>query len=230
MPGDQAVAAAGHGDGPLGVRSQGQARHPEQGGFLLHATGVGDHCLRAFDQGDELQVAERGSGMQPRVLAEPGGLQGGAAPRMHRDDHVHLVRHLVQGQNQGARGRRIVHVGWPVQGRDHVPVRQPQLGPDCRRVELRHAGQQRVDHRIADQVHRIHRPAFAGQVPDRLGRRHEQQRAQLVGEPPVDLLRHGVVEAAQAGLHVSQRNAELRAGQGRAQGGVDVTVDHGQRR
>src|SRR4029077_13347925 len=35
-PGDQAVAPAGYGDGPLGVGPQGQARHPQQGGLLLH--------------------------------------------------------------------------------------------------------------------------------------------------------------------------------------------------
>ena len=38
-------------------------------------------------------------------------------------------------------------------------------------------------------------------------------RAQLVGEPPVDLLGHRVVERAEPGLDVGQRHAELRPGQ-----------------
>ena len=51
----------------------------------------------------------------------------------------------------------------------------------------------------------------------------------MVGEPPVDLLRHPRVEAAQPGLDVGHGDVELGRGQGSGQGGVGVAEDDHQR-
>jgi len=80
---------------------QGQARHPEQRGFLLHAARSRVITAPRGRRGPgrrNSQVAERGSGVQPRVAAEARPpSQRGAAPRVHRDDHVQLVRHPRAG-------------------------------------------------------------------------------------------------------------------------------------
>src|SRR5487761_1859938 len=65
---------------------------------------------------------------------------------------------------------------------------------------------------------------LASQVADRLRRGDEQQLAELVGKPAVDLLRHSVVEAPQPRLDVRDRHVELGRCQRRPERGVDVAV------
>ena len=72
------------------------------------------------------------------------------------------------------------------------------------------------------------RPSF-GQVPHGVGAGHQEQVGQLVGQSAVDLLGHRHVEAAQSGLDVRHRDAELRGNEGGGDGRVHVAVDHDER-
>ena len=86
-------------------------------------------------------------------------------------------------------------------------------------------GQQGVGHDVADQVDLL-RPASLGeQAGHRVRGRGEQVVADPVGDDPVDLLGHRPVAAAQARLHVRQRDPELGGDQGAGQRRVDV-ADH----
>ncbi len=82
------------------------------------------------------------------------------------------------------RGRgRVVDVGRPVDGRDRVRPGQPV----ARRAQPRHVepvevGEQRVDHRVADEVDPARVDALAAQVGDALRARHEEESAEEVGD------------------------------------------------
>jgi hypothetical protein len=66
---------------------------------------------------------------------------------------------------------------------------------------------------------------FGTQVVDGLGAVQEEQLGETVGDDPVHLLRHGQVEAAQAGLDVGDRDSHLHRDEHRRQGRVDVAGD-----
>ena len=90
--------------------------------------------------------------------------------------------------------------------------------------------QQRVDHRVADEVDPPGRRPDSNEVVDTLGARHEQELREEVRHPPVDLLGHRVVEGPQAGLDVSHRQTQLRRHERRGNGRVDVAIHHRERR
>src|SRR5581483_10140385 len=62
---DELVGADAAGDRPLGVLAQGEARDRQRGGLLLYAARVGERQLRAVEQRDEVEVAERRQEAQP---------------------------------------------------------------------------------------------------------------------------------------------------------------------
>ena len=66
-----------------------------------------------------------------------------------------------------------------------------------------------VDHRVADEHDVVAGDALAGEVVDGVGRRHEQQVGDRVGDETVDLFGHLPVAAAQARLDVRHRQVEL---------------------
>ena len=69
------------------------------------------------------------------------------------------------------------------------------------------------------------RPSLGQQVRPGLGGVDEEELGDLVGDDPVDLLRHRAVEAAQPRLHVPDGQLELRRGQGGGERRVDVARD-----
>ena len=69
----------------------------------------------------------------------------------------------------------------------------------------------------------------ASRLVDALGARHEQQRAQLVRQAPVDLLGHRVVEAPQSRLDVGDRDPELGRDERGGERRVHVAVDDDER-
>ena len=85
--------------------------------------------------------------------------------------------------------------------------------------------QQRVDHGVAHEDDALAADALRGQVDLPFRRGHEERVGEQVGDTAVDLLGHGHVEGAQAGLHVRDRDEQLGAHQRRRQRGVDVAVD-----
>ena len=97
-----------------------------------------------------------------------------------------------------------------------------------RRLGARAVLHQGVDHHVADQMDLLVGHPLAPQVarPALLGA--EEQIADRVGQDPVDLLGHAAVEAAQAGLDVHQRDAQLHGDQ--AAGDRAVHVAHHQHR
>ena len=83
---------------------------------------------------------------------------------------------------------------------------------------------QRVDHRVADEAHAAAVDALGGQVRGCLGAVGEEEIGHPVGEDAVDLLGHGPVERAQAGLDVGHGDAELGGGERGGERRVDVAA------
>jgi hypothetical protein len=89
--------------------------------------------------------------------------------------------------------------------------------------------EQRVDHRVADEIHAVGRDSFGLKVLVAVAARGEEVRRQMIGQPAVDLLGHPGIEAAQAGLDVRDRVVLLDRDERAGQGGVHVAddEDHG---
>ena len=85
--------------------------------------------------------------------------------------------------------------------------------------------EQRVDHRVADEMHEASVDPFGGKVVDGARGMCEQDRAEVVGEPAVVLLRHRRIEAAQPGLEVRDRDVELDRGERAGERRVHVAGD-----
>ena len=205
---DQPVGAVGDGDRPLGVGAQRQARDAQHGRLLLDAAGVGDHERGAPRPG----TGSRGSraGRRP---GRRGPRSSPAAPSVARPrgcsgrttgSRAASVRSAATSRPRPpAYPRSRVGGGWrPRSARGCPGASGTGLGIEA--VEVR---QQRVDHGIARRGGPGRRiDALAGEVVEALRAGHEQQVRQDVRDPPVDLLRHRRVEAAQARLDVRERD------------------------
>jgi len=138
---------------------------------------------------------------------------------------------LSQGVEQAGQHLRPIHIGWPMQGNHPVAALQidscpplPQPGKGLARWDRpRKVGVQGVDHHIAGEVDPGGIDALARQVFQRTPLGGEQQVGELIGQYPVDLLRHVPVEAAQPRLHVDHRHPLFRRHQSTGDGGVDVS-------
>ena len=137
-------------------------------------------------------------------------LEGRAAARVQRQHEVELVRDAVErGHQSRSAASAVVDVGRAGAGsRRRTGPRGRASSRAARRVVPVEVGEQRVDHRVADEVDACRRrgPRWRG-VRQRPGYVTKQQVGELVGEPSVDLLGHRHVEAAQAGLDVSDGDA-----------------------
>ncbi len=100
----------------------------------------------------------------------------------------------------------------------HQAERLPVRGPSG----LGQQALEAVDHDVADVMNGRCGMAFAAQVLDPGGLRHEQAARDGVGGDPVDLLRHAAIAAAQPGLHVVDRDPELGPDEGGGQCRVHV--------
>ena len=155
VAGDEPVGAAGDGDRPLGVGPQGEAGHAQQRSLLLHAARIGHDRRRAAHQRHELDVAERVDHVDPRRVEQTRPRSSVARPRgcsgMITSSSAATSCSALH-QLGGPLGR--VDVRRPVQGGDHVPPVPETVGGAGRGgVELVQVGEQRVDHRVADEVH-----------------------------------------------------------------------------
>ena len=84
---------------------------------------------------------------------------------------------------------------------------------------------QRVDHRVAHEVHPLRIDAFGCEVLLCLGAVGEEQIREPVGQNAVHFLGHRPIEGAQAGLDMRHRQRELGRGQRAGERRVDVTAD-----
>ena len=82
-----------------------------------------------------------------------------------------------------------------------------------------------VVHDVAGQHRALPEPLLL-EIGDRGRRGRQQQVRHVVGDEPVDLLRHLPVEAAEAGFDVREGDVELRRRQRGGEGGVRVAVRH----
>src|SRR5699024_5234591 len=196
------------GHGPFCVGPKCQAGNPEHGGLLLDTAGVGDHGGGTSGECDEVEVAQGCEQPNPWVVPESGSFERRFAPWVDGHDHIGEVGDLVQTVGEPLDVVGVVHVRGPVQGRGDVTFGQVQAFTQRIDVEPVQVAQERVDHRVADQVYAVRGDPFRGEVPDRLGAGGKTQVAELVGDPAVDLLGHGVVEGTQARLHVRDGDLE----------------------
>src|SRR5436190_562408 len=85
--------------------------------------------------------------------------------------------------------------------------------------------EQRVDHRVSDEVDGIDRDALAVEILDRAFRVDEKDRAEVIRELAVELFGHGRIEAPKARLDMRDRHVELRGGECRTKRRVDIAED-----
>ncbi len=125
-----------------------------------------------------------------------------------------------------AQETRVVGVRGAVDGEKEEGTRvQAEFEKDCLGRTATAAGcEEGIDHDIAG-VFRPSGEPLDGEVLDGgfVGRKKEV--GGVVDENPVDLLGHGPVEAAQAGLDVDDGDAELRSGEGAGEGAVGIAED-----
>jgi hypothetical protein len=121
---------------------------------------------------------------------------------------------------------RVVDVGRPVQRHHEVAAPlQPGLGDEGRRAQVRQIGQQRVDHRVADEEDALVGHACFSQVGVGHLAGGEEPVGDGVGDQAVDLLGHRPVARADAAFDVRHRQVQLLRGDGAGHGGGDV-ADH----
>src|SRR6266550_2526397 len=88
--------------------------------------------------------------------------------------------------------------------------------------------EQRVDHRVAHEMDRRGIDSLAHKIRYGACRMREEDRAEVIGEPAILLLWHRVVEAAESGLDVRNRNVELCRGECRAERRIDIACYYDQ--
>jgi hypothetical protein len=144
---------------------------------------------------------------------------------MDGEDDLERVRDAFQ-LHEGVCQQRPVDEARPVQRDDEVrAAHQAASFRRTSRVDPLPHRDQRVDHRVADVVDRLCGAAFREQVVARLRRVDEQELRDLVGDDPVDLLRHCPVERAQSRLDVPDRELQLGGRQRRSKRRVHVAGD-----
>ena len=221
---EQRVRADRACDRSLGVCTQREARDSEERRLLLNAAGIGEDAGRVLDQAEELEVSDRvesvaavrGPPPQEAVFsaARVRGCTGNTTGSCSATCASACIASNSSGPSTSA-GR------WSVTTR-YSPRRRPSAAA---------APSASIRSDIATSVSIIVLPtrwilsardSLSTEVVDRLRRVDEQQVRHRVGDHPVDLLGHRPVKAAQAGLDVADRDAELACDQAGRQRGVDI--------
>ena len=173
----------------------------------------------------EIQV---GQGIHETEIGHGGhltteALEVAPSARVHREHHGSLRLDPRHGHQEGAERSFAVDIAGPVQREQTVVP-----GLDRERLEGRgRAGpltipEQRIDHHVADEVDPVAGNPFPREILVGRGFRGEEEIGHRIGEEPVDLLRHGPIEAAEPRLHVSEPDPQLCRGESSGQRGVDV--------
>ena len=191
---------------PLGVVAQREAGHAEVGRLLLDPAGVGEHGAGVGLEREEVEVADRVDQLHARRHRSQPVAEHLPGPRVDREEH----RHLAADRGQRAPSRRPAAApstsAGPVQRDEQVGAGlEPVLGrgPPCRGTAPRARRACRSSCCRRSWIRSAAIPSRARFVVASGGVREEQV-GELVGEDPVDLLRHRPVEAAQPRLDVAR--------------------------
>jgi len=228
---DDAVGALRHRDGALRILPQREARDAERRGLFLDAAGIRQHQARAGHERKHLQVPEGRKQPQARgeIALDARRRQPRLRARVHGKDQGQVARQVPDGPEKRAQHRRIVDVGRPVQGQHAVAGGGEEALRDAlARSHGRDRGaavpvvEQGVDHQIAGEPNARRVDPFPREIALGVALGGEQEIGELIGQDPVDLLRHAPIVAAQAGLHMHHGDALLGRNEGTSNRRVDV--------
>src|SRR6266542_5051866 len=97
-----------------------------------------------------------------------------------------------------------------MEGDEDVPARfQSEFAPGLQRARRIDVREERVDHRVADELDLLFGNALAYEVLIRALRVREQERRELIGDAAVVLLGQVPLEAAQTRLDVAHANPDF---------------------
>ena len=151
---------------------------------------------------------------------------------MHGEEDGKIASDFANGLQNSDQNYAVVHIRGSMQSKNSVvgPPSAvlvcsyfPQYIRFCRQFAM---PQQAVNHDVANKEYFSRRSALAQQIVYPTLLAHKQGIGNRVREPPVDLLWHGVVKAAQPGLNVGDRNAHLDRDQRRRKRRIHVSHDH----
>lgn len=220
---DDAVRPLGYGDRPLRVGAKGQARDPEDRGFLLHASGVGQNEPGVSLQRHEIEVAAWGLEYQAgRQVARQLCRRTG----MDRKDQGHVQRYLGERREDAGKRLGIVYVARPMECDQAVLCRsKPEIRDRGARSDAVKVGEQGIDHGVADEVDLISPVSLDGKVANRIGGRRQQVVTAAVDDDPVDFFGHGPVATSQASLDVGEQAPGFGRHESSPKARVDITDD-----
>jgi hypothetical protein len=135
------------------------------------------------------------------------------------------MRKPFEGPHEDGEAGGIVHVLLAMQGGEIVAPGRRTLHRRTKAAGAAEVLNDGVHHDVPHAVDAAPYP-FVAQVPDRGQSRTEKEARDVIRQAAVDLFGHPVVEAAQAGLDVGHRDAELGGGQGARERGVRIAEDH----
>jgi hypothetical protein len=145
----------------------------------------------------EIEVPQRGRQAHPVCCLErleQAGL-GQARPRARVQRKHERPRHRQQQIHEARQANGIVDGARPMCGHEQEFARRDPVLVEhaCALTRPLCKHERHVDHHVTDQFDSSHR-ALACEVGDCGAGRAQQQRADVIGEDPVDLLGHGAVE------------------------------------
>jgi hypothetical protein len=152
---------------------------------------------------------------------------------MGRKYHRDFLGNPVAGSQDVFQDLFFVHVRGPVEGEDRI-ISYLSVSPKAQFIkdsgflggfDVFH---QRVDHHIADKEDSLLGNSFGPQIASCVLTGREEIIRDLVGHEPIDLLRHGPVEASQAGFDMGYKDGQFGGDEGAGCGRVDVADDDDQ--
>ena len=216
------VPARGHRLRPLGLAPQGQAGGPGEVRLLLQPARVGDEQGATAEQPEHGRVAHRSDEVKTRAPRKSGALDGGPRPRVDREEDG--PGEFLQARPDAREQSGLVGHLRAVQGRqDERPLDLGQRGQLRTGLESGEEAHRVVGH-VAQRAPPFQQP-FAPEVLPRRARGVVQAVGEVVRADPVDLLGHPPIVAAQSGLDVRERPAQLGRRERAGQGGVRVADD-----
>src|SRR6266849_7488818 len=137
-------------------------------------------------------------------------LELASGPRVHGEDHGILGLNPPDHAEKRTEGLLRVDVAGAVEREEAIAARlDTQRLEDGGLASPLPIAEQRVDHHIADKMDSPGSNSFPSQVLIGCWLGREKKIGDRIGEHPVDLLRHGPIEAAQPRLDVSEAEAHL---------------------